>query len=292
MIDYYEILELDENCSKKDIKQNYKKLCLKYHPDKNKEIDSNKFIKLKEAYDILIDDNKRNIYDYQRRFYFLKDFDLSDYEISYLNTLYEKINNSYEIKFCKILFNTLPKEFHEKLNILKKNIFTSKNTEIIKSDKYINIENLEENFTIFLNLSLQDVYNMKLKKIIIQSKTNIFYIFIRTFNDIKLINGNYIFHIKFIVKDNNYKIKQNNLLYLRDINIYELLFKKEYEIILPNNQKVSFKKNNSNIYSIKGLGICNNYDYKNRGNLYVIFNLNYSKDYSLNESVIKEIFDK
>ena len=83
---------------------------------------------------------------------------------------------------------------------------------------------------------------MKLKKIIIQSKTNIFYIFIRTFNDIKLINGDYIFHIKFIVKDNNYKIKQNNLLYLKDINIYELLFKKEYEIILPNNQKVSLKK--------------------------------------------------
>tara|TARA_B100000282_G_scaffold95251_1_gene67053 strand:+ start:977 stop:1174 length:198 start_codon:yes stop_codon:yes gene_type:complete len=61
-----------------------------------------------------------------------------------------------------------------------------------------------------------------------------------------------------------------------------------YQII----KKFHLKKNNSNIYSIKGLGICNNYDYKNRGNLYVIFNLNYSKDYSLNESVIKEIFDK
>ena len=169
---------------------------------------------------------------------------------------------------------------------------TSKNTEIIKSAKYINIENLKENFTIFLNISLQDVYNMNLKKIIIHTKSNIFYIFIRTFNDIKLINGDYIFYIKFIVKDSYYKIKDNNLLYLKEINIYELLFKKEYEIILPDKQKVTFEKNSSNIYSIKGLGICNNYDYKNRGNLYVIFNLNYSKDYSLNEYVIKEIFDK
>ena len=27
-----------KNCSKKNIKHNYKKLCLKYHPDKNKEL--------------------------------------------------------------------------------------------------------------------------------------------------------------------------------------------------------------------------------------------------------------
>ena len=66
---------------------------------------------------------KKNIYDYQRRFYFLKDFELSEYEISYLNTLYEKINNSYEIKFCKILFNTLPKEFYPKIKYSQKKYF-------------------------------------------------------------------------------------------------------------------------------------------------------------------------
>ena len=62
---------------------------------------------------------KGSIYDYQRRFSNLKDFDLEDYDIEYLNSLYEKINNSYEVRFCKILFNTLPKEFHDQLNSLK-----------------------------------------------------------------------------------------------------------------------------------------------------------------------------
>ena len=38
MIDYYEILELDENCSKNFIKHNYKKLCLKYHLIKIKKL--------------------------------------------------------------------------------------------------------------------------------------------------------------------------------------------------------------------------------------------------------------
>ena len=121
MIDYYDILEINEYSSKEEIRKQYKKLSLKYHPDKNKDGTDN-FLKIKEAYDILIDDNKRSIYDYQRRFSFLKDFDLEDYDIEYLNSLYEKINNSYEVRFCKILFNTLPKEFHDQLNSLKESI--------------------------------------------------------------------------------------------------------------------------------------------------------------------------
>ena len=54
MIDYYEILELDENCSKKDIKHNYKKLCLKYHPDKNNNVNCHSFIYVKDCYEILL----------------------------------------------------------------------------------------------------------------------------------------------------------------------------------------------------------------------------------------------
>ena len=44
---YYEILELDKNCSKDDIKKQYKKFALLYHPDKNKDEDSSeKFQKI------------------------------------------------------------------------------------------------------------------------------------------------------------------------------------------------------------------------------------------------------
>jgi len=62
----YEILELNQNCTKNDIKKAYKKLALKWHPDKNtdnKELCEKKFKDITEAYSILYDDEKRKIYD-------------------------------------------------------------------------------------------------------------------------------------------------------------------------------------------------------------------------------------
>ena len=64
MKNYYEILELDRNCSKEDIKKNYRRLSKKYHPDINKDKNSEeKFKEISEAYSILSDDNKRANYD-------------------------------------------------------------------------------------------------------------------------------------------------------------------------------------------------------------------------------------
>ncbi len=63
--DYYEILGVDKNASKDDIKKAYKKLALKFHPDRNKgDKDSEeKFKEVGEAYSVLSDDNKRAKYD-------------------------------------------------------------------------------------------------------------------------------------------------------------------------------------------------------------------------------------
>ena len=62
----YGILELDNNCTKNDIKKAYRKLALKWHPDKNpenKEVCEKNFKDITEAYSILYDDEKRKIYD-------------------------------------------------------------------------------------------------------------------------------------------------------------------------------------------------------------------------------------
>ena len=66
MKDYYSILEISKNADKNTIKNSYKKLALKYHPDKN--IDNkveaeNKFKEISEAYEVLSDDQKKNNYD-------------------------------------------------------------------------------------------------------------------------------------------------------------------------------------------------------------------------------------
>ena len=64
--EYYDLLELNKNCSDKDIKKSYHKLAMKYHPDKNpnnKEECSKKFKKISEAYSILSDSKKRENYD-------------------------------------------------------------------------------------------------------------------------------------------------------------------------------------------------------------------------------------
>lgn len=62
--DYYEILNLDKNCSQDDIKKSYRKLALKYHPDRCKEENAeDKFKEISEAYQVLNDTTKRQNYD-------------------------------------------------------------------------------------------------------------------------------------------------------------------------------------------------------------------------------------
>jgi molecular chaperone DnaJ len=62
--DYYDILGLDHTASKDEIKKAYRKLALKYHPDKNKEKGAEeKFKEISEAYAVLHDDEKRKMYD-------------------------------------------------------------------------------------------------------------------------------------------------------------------------------------------------------------------------------------
>ncbi|KAL7293798.1 hypothetical protein TKK_0012860 [Trichogramma kaykai] len=66
MVDYYKILEVSRTANSVEIKKAYRKLALKWHPDKNPENleEANKrFKEISEAYEVLIDDTQRRRYD-------------------------------------------------------------------------------------------------------------------------------------------------------------------------------------------------------------------------------------
>ena len=61
--DYYKVLGLKKGAKTEDIKKAFRKLALKYHPDKNNEEGAEeKFMKFSEAYNILSDPKKRKDY--------------------------------------------------------------------------------------------------------------------------------------------------------------------------------------------------------------------------------------
>src|SRR5438067_13068296 len=63
--DYYEVLGVDRNATDEEVKRAYRKLAVKFHPDKNPDDPraEEKFKELGEAYDVLMDADKRAAYD-------------------------------------------------------------------------------------------------------------------------------------------------------------------------------------------------------------------------------------
>lgn len=80
MKDYYEILGVSRNATEKEIKKAYRRLARKYHPDVNPSKDAEeKFKEISEAYEVLMDKNKRAQYDRFGRYDFRGGFDWSNF---------------------------------------------------------------------------------------------------------------------------------------------------------------------------------------------------------------------
>ncbi len=185
MKDYYDIMEISRYSPYINLKKQYYKLSIKYHPDKYN--DKDKFKSINEAYHILSDKEEKEKYDllYDLNYY-LPIFDDLDYNILY--NIYKIIINKNEYKFLKILFNNLP---NKNEIIIKINNYINKNNKLtyFKNKKYIDIRLLNENFNLNFNISCNDLN--KLYIFIIYSKNSYYYLFIRDyFEDIIIFNDN------------------------------------------------------------------------------------------------------
>src|SRR6202012_5180938 len=63
--DYYKLLDVPRNASEADIKKAYRRLAMKFHPDRNPDDPEaeHRFKECKEAYEVLCDAHKRAVYD-------------------------------------------------------------------------------------------------------------------------------------------------------------------------------------------------------------------------------------
>jgi len=226
-MDDYQKLGLNKGASIDDIKRAYKKLALRFHPDKNPDLNSCKeFISITESYKRLLNDDEIN-----------EDIDIT----FYLNMYIDMIKNLYTY-------------ITDENNIFNKKFFNKKQkTKIQKTVKEIVI-----NF----NVSVKDIYTNALKKLTIKllrkdndkliKKKEDFYISLLNYkNEYRFVekgdedlsgNKGDIRILINIIKD-EYSIDGCDVIYILNISYYEYLYGIKKEIYYLNDKVLEIEHN-------------------------------------------------
>lgn len=221
-MDDYQKLGLNKGASIDDIKKAYKKLALRFHPDKNPDLDSCKeFISITESYKRLLNDDEIN-----------EDIDIT----FYLNMYIDMIKNLYTY-------------ITDENNIFNKKFFNKKQKTV-------------KEIVINFNVSVKDIYTNALKKLTIKllrkdndkliKKKEDFYISLLNYkNEYRFIekgdehldgNKGDIRILVNIVKD-EYYIDGCDVIYILNISYYEYLYGIKKEIYYLNDKLLEIEHN-------------------------------------------------
>ena len=95
--DYYDVLFLKRDCLQESVKKSYRKLSLKYHPDKNKSEEAAKrFQQINEAYEVLYDPKKRRYYD--KNSPYGNSYDYNNHKIHSKTDFSSRVNRDFQEK--------------------------------------------------------------------------------------------------------------------------------------------------------------------------------------------------
>jgi DnaJ-class molecular chaperone len=251
----YKILEISKDSSFDNIKKQYRKLSLKYHPDKNNNTTSETFKKITNAYNFIINNNnaentnnsiitKQNYYNNCKN----------------ENYIYEKYDNDI-LKIVEITYTQAYNGCSIPISINRK----------IIHNNFIN----EENETLYINIP-KGIDNNEI--IILKNKGN-------------NINNNYS-NIKITIKlleDNNFKREGLDIYFKLNLSFKESLIGFEHILKHLNNKNYKIKSKEGEIITnntkmvLHKLGFSRDEYY---GNLIITFNINYQK---LNKIMINKL---
>ena len=276
----YNILEIPKNSSPDEIKNAYKKMVLKWHPDKNpnniKEAEE-KFRNIQIAYEILGNDDKKKEYDNMSN---IEQIELYDSIKTYLLNKYPTINSYYdffintfysgeEIEFKKNIQSfDFSKIYHNILNTISSFDFNNDFSNEINNEINNKINN-DININVSINTTLLERYNDKYVKITINRDTKKDFIAY-----IRLLETEIIFEkegeiyngiegdLNIIIsceKHQKFNVLKNDLYIFEEISLYQYLYGGNIIIkhIDDTDINISFNSfiNHSPLYILKNYGL-------------------------------------
>tara|TARA_Y100000389_G_scaffold38744_1_gene33117 strand:- start:7220 stop:8083 length:864 start_codon:yes stop_codon:yes gene_type:complete len=262
----YNILEIDSNSNQNDIKQAFRRLSLKFHPDKEKNFNNGeKYKSILMAYEILIDPVKKEIYDNKID-----------------NKVYNKIDNKVDNK----IDNKIDNNSNNIINKEKEENFNNFIPETIIKELFITLDDAFRGGMIPIEIDKYNYYwgniSYEREKIYIEIPKGI------DDNEIILIKNKGNIYNNIVIGDIKIQIKiRKHIEYLRDgldlilnknISLKESLCGFKFEINHLNEKKYIIQNNGESVIKYNEKKIINNLgmDRNNyKGNLIIIFNIIY-----------------